>query len=295
MFSWSLFCRIGLVTCGLWCFYPASSKVLPLLSFILLACLEWSLFSDELFLLLGSLCSWFLLNCFLTTLAFLHMASYVCEAIASGGCQFSPWLWHMWDFSFQWLLDEFPASLVCQCTLVLPGAFPSKVLCFFFGYSPAVLSLVMPVLLLFPMCPPAPCGHLYFCTSFLMDVLLWAAVTLVLGFFVCNRILGPFDHVFGSLWLSELCSFFPAALLTVPTLEVSYGWHRGLHCRFWSPLCLAGCVTWICLFSLVCSILWVVLLEPLNSDLPGLVPCSVVAGFLALLWILFEFLLPSLP
>ena len=32
----------------------------------------------------------------------------------------------------------------------------------------------------------------YFCTSFHMDVLLRAAVTLVLGFFVCNRILDPF-------------------------------------------------------------------------------------------------------
>ena len=56
---------------------------------------------------------------------------------------------------------------------------------------------------------------------------------------------GPFFKHFGSLWLSELCSFFPAALLTVPTLEVSYGWHRGLHCRFWPPLWLVGSVTWI--------------------------------------------------
>ena len=34
----------------------------------------------------------------------------------------------MSEFFSQWLLDGFPASLVCQCTVVLPGAFPSKVL-----------------------------------------------------------------------------------------------------------------------------------------------------------------------
>ena len=188
MFFWSLFCWIGVVPCGLWCFYPTSSKVLPLFNFILLM---WSLFSDELFLLLGSFCSWFLLNCFRTTLAFLHMASYVCVPIASGGCRFSPWLWHMWDLSFQWLLDEFPASLVCHVpwSCLVPSFQGNVFLLWLISGGPVVGYASLAFV------PHVSSGTMwgpYFCTSFHMDVLLRAAVTLVLGFFVCNRILDPF-------------------------------------------------------------------------------------------------------
>ena len=127
----------------------------------------------------------------------------------------------------------------------------------------------------------ASCGVLYFCTSFRMGVLLWAAVTLVLGFSVCEYILGTFDHVFGSLCLSKLCSLFPALLLTVLTLEISDSWHWRLHCHFWFPLCLADCITWI--LPIFPEILYSVRL----CVQPSLAPCSLIAGFIALLWFLF--------
>ena len=103
----------------------------------------------------------------------------------------------MQDSSFRWLLDDFPASLVCRCALVFPGAFPSKV-CFYFGYSsvpvvgyaglafvPHVSSGIMwgPLLVyvLMPGFPPL------------------GSYEAVYRFSICNCILGPFDHVFGSL------------------------------------------------------------------------------------------------
>ena len=158
----------------------------------------WSLFSDELFLLLGSFCSWFLLNCFRTTLAFLHMASYVCVPIASGGCRFSPWLWHMWDLSFQWLLDEFPASLVCHVpwSCLVPSFQGNVFLLWLISGGPVVGYASLAFV------PHVSSGTMwgpYFCTSFHMDVLLRAAAMLVLGFFRLQPHSGPFLTTWVSL------------------------------------------------------------------------------------------------
>ena len=80
----------------------------------------------------------------------------------------------MRDFSFQNLLDDFPASLVCQCPLVLPvHCIPGFVFALAaFRQSCSCLSRIC----FCPPCPRASCGVLFLRTSFFLDALLWAPV-----------------------------------------------------------------------------------------------------------------------
>ena len=133
----------------------------------------------------------------------------------------------------QWLLDGFPASLVCRCTLVLPSALPAKV-------SFSLATLRWPVnytgLAFVPLMFSGYLGSFYFVRpSTCLGVplrLLWrwswafpfadALEAHSTTHWVFDRLDGSFLH---SLFLPQPLNF--------------YGWRRDLHCPFWYPMLLA--------------------------------------------------------
>ena len=155
------FCRIGVVLCGQLYFYPASSKVLPLASYVCVAIAFGGLLISP---VVAGAYGWLLFSTVLSGGQQLLRKVVVIPMFVLGDVLPACSPTSFWggflirDFSSQWLLGGFPASLVCHCTLVLPGAFPSKVM--FFPWLLSCGPSVLPVLLLFPMCSKASCGVL---------------------------------------------------------------------------------------------------------------------------------------